>query len=194
MLLPFSTNVPVWLHSTQFKPQHQLPCLLHKGQTIREAKVIIVYLLEWFDKDSRLYSPENTEKFSMILYIISFNENTLKPLCEDIFNEVRTKGDRGLRNFGERADNAFGTLETILSKQQYLASDTDLTIADLTILGTITGIGVVFRVHRDIRWPAIGVWYEKLRCRPSFEHAMLPAVDIFTAYFQTLVTSQNCNT
>lgn len=178
----------VLISVTQFSLHHRIPCLLHGTVTILESNTIIFYIMENFGAGSTLYSPSNQLQRYQILDRMFYNANVLNRLSEDMFDEVRNKGTSDLRHFGQRADDAWTTLETLLSKQRYMASKEDVTVADLVILGTMTAICVVFKVHCDIRWPSIGIWFERMRRRPSFQRTMQPAAERFRDYIKSIVT------
>ncbi|XP_053945496.1 glutathione S-transferase 2-like [Anastrepha ludens] len=138
----------------KINPQHTIPTLVDDGFVIWEARVILIYLAEKYDKNDKLY-PKCPQKRAAINQKLFFDLNMYSLFADYYYPIVRDKKapepDR-LAKFKTRLE----FLDLFLKGQTYAANNT-LSIADFSLLASIStfdavGIGLG-------KYPHLLKWY-----------------------------------
>ncbi|RWS03615.1 Glutathione S-transferase 1:-like isoform C, partial [Dinothrombium tinctorium] len=124
--------------SDQFReinPQHCVPTIVDNGFVLWESRAIMRYLIEKYASNSDLY-PQDLERRAKINQLLDFDIGTLYKNQSNFLNPIlelmpTKKSDE------EKFRKSLSILDTILSKQKFVASDA-LSIADLSIIASLS--------------------------------------------------------
>lgn len=80
---------------------------------------------------------------------------------------------------------AYAMLETLLEQSVYVAGN-ELSIADFSILTTITSANVVVPIAEN-RFPKISQWLAKMKSLPYYSEANEPGLELFTSIIKSKI-------
>uniref|UniRef100_A0A336M9L0 glutathione transferase n=1 Tax=Culicoides sonorensis TaxID=179676 RepID=A0A336M9L0_CULSO len=147
-------------------PQHTVPTLNDNGHILWESRAIMTYLVETRCPGHRLY-PLNSKTKSVINQRLYFDACTVTPRLHELLlplffgttSEISTE-------FQTKIYEMFGLMDAFLKDSKWIAGN-DVTVADLSILTTITGF-VEIGVGLD-KYPNVKRWLEQCKKLPGFE-------------------------
>ncbi|XP_055622111.1 glutathione S-transferase 1 isoform X3 [Toxorhynchites rutilus septentrionalis] len=143
----------------KINPQHCIPTLVDNGFSLWESRAIMIYLVEKYGKDDKLY-PKEPQKRAVVNQRMFFDQGTLYQRFADYFYpQLFAKQPPNAENEKKMLD-ALGFLNTFLEGASYVAGE-QLTLADLTILATISTYEVA-KVDLG-KYPNVAGWFERLR-------------------------------
>ena len=130
--------------------------MVDNGLALWESRAIMVYLVEQYAKTDSLY-PKCPKKRAVINQRLYFDMGTLYQRFADYYYpQIFAKQPANPENF-KKMEEAFGFLNTFLEGQQYAAGD-HLTLADLTLLATVSSYEVA---KFDItKYPNVNKWFQ----------------------------------
>lgn len=154
----------------QLNPQHTIPTLVDDGFSLWESRAIIVYLVEKYGKTDSLY-PKCPKQRAAINQRLYFDQGTLYQRTADYYYpQIFAKAPANPENL-KKLEDALGFLNTFLEKTEYAATNS-LTVADLSLLATVSTIEVL---GQDLsKWANVAKWYAKVK-------ATAPGVELNTA-------------
>ncbi|XP_002023858.2 glutathione S-transferase D7 [Drosophila persimilis] len=139
----------------KINPQHTVPTLVDNGFVLWESRAILIYLAEKYGKDDSLY-PKDPQKRAVVNQRLFFDLATLYDAISSYYYPAFKTGKFGPPEAWKKIENGFELLNTFLEDQEYVAGS-NLTIADISILATISTIEVV---DFDLKkYPNVARWY-----------------------------------
>ncbi|XP_062703332.1 glutathione S-transferase 1-like isoform X2 [Aedes albopictus] len=120
----------------KLNPQHCLPTLVDGDFVLWESRAITIYLVEQYGKDDQLY-PKEPRRQAVVNQRLFFDATVLYPR----FAEVFYPGMRLPKEL-EKLDQAVALLDKFLDGKKFIAGGDSLTVADISILATVTTFDV----------------------------------------------------
>ncbi|XP_033236577.1 glutathione S-transferase T2-like [Drosophila pseudoobscura] len=153
----------------KINPQHTIPTLVDNGFVLWESRAILIYLVEQYGKDDSLY-PKDPQKQALINQRLYFDMNTMYDAFASYYYPIFRTGNYGDAAAWAKVENAFTLLNTFLEGQEYVAGS-QLTIADISILATISTIELV---DFDLKkYPNVARWYANAKkVTPGWEETV----------------------
>ncbi|XP_022208432.2 glutathione S-transferase D5-like [Drosophila obscura] len=164
----------------KINPQHTIPTLVDDGLAIWESRAILIYLVEQYGKDDSLY-PKDPQKQALVNQLLQFDLATLYDAFASYYYKILHTGKIGPPEALKKVETGFELLNTFLEGQDYVAGS-QLTIADISILATISTIEVV---DFDLKkYPNVARWYANAKkVTPGWEET-LPDLLAMKPFFQ----------
>ncbi|XP_017773786.1 PREDICTED: glutathione S-transferase 1-like [Nicrophorus vespilloides] len=125
----------------KINPQHTIPTINDNGFSLWESRAIMGYLVNKYGKDDSLY-PKDPVKRAVVDQRMFFDLGTLYQRLADYYYPVYFAGAAFDPEKKTKIMDALQFLDTFLSKSTYAAGE-QLTIADLTLVATVTTLEVV---------------------------------------------------
>lgn len=151
----------------KMNPQHTVPTINDEGLILWESRAILQYLVNKFGEEkSYLYPPDPQER-AQVDRILFFDLGCLSKSIVDFFNPQVLAGEDADERKGNALKQALEYLDQFLEESRYLAGD-KLTIADLSVLGSITHLeSMEFRIKS---YGNVFKWVERLKMElPYYE-------------------------
>ncbi|XP_017040957.1 uncharacterized protein LOC108087890 [Drosophila ficusphila] len=143
----------------KINPQHTIPTLVDGGLSLWESRAIMVYLVEKYGKDDKLF-PKDVQKQALINQRFYFDMGTLyKSFSEYYYPQIFFKKPANEENY-KKIEVAFEFLNTFLEGQTYTAGE-DYSLADISILATVSTFDVAGFDFR--RYSNVARWYEHVK-------------------------------
>ncbi|XP_058813010.1 glutathione S-transferase 1 isoform X3 [Topomyia yanbarensis] len=143
----------------KINPQHTIPTLVDNGFSLWESRAIMCYLVEKYGKDDSLY-PKDPVKRARVNQRLYFDMGTLYQRFGDfVYPQVFAKQPPNAENEKKMLE-AIEFLDKFLEGAKYVAGGDSLTIADLSILATVSSFEVA-KVDLS-KYPNVAAWYERL--------------------------------
>lgn len=149
-------------------PQHTVPTLEDGEHIIVDSHAITCYLVRKYGKDDTLY-PEDFYARAVVDHRLYYEAATLFATClKQITGPLFQQNvvDIPKEKF-EQIHNAYTLLETFLSKSAYMAGG-NLTIADFSIVSTVSLLNVTFVAIDANKWPKLAEWLKRLEALPYY--------------------------
>jgi len=147
-------------------PQHTVPTLDDNGFYLWESRAISGYLVNKYAPNSDLY-PTDANARAIVDQRLYFDATTLMPRTRAIaFNALFLNETVITEEKKKPLFEAFGWLNEFLKDHKFVAGNT-VTIADLSILATISGMIHVGAPLTD--YPNIQRWWNDCKSFPGFE-------------------------
>lgn len=174
----------------KLNPQHCVPTLVDGDFSLWESRAIMIYLVDRYAKDDvgeQLY-PKDPQKRAVVNQRLYFDMGTLYQRFGDYYYPQIFEGAAANPENYKKIGEALKFLDTFLCGQQCIAGGSCLTLADLSVLATLTTFEVAgydFSGYKNVHeWygriqkvaPAADVnrtWAEA--ARPYFEKVQAPA-------------------
>ncbi|XP_062703330.1 glutathione S-transferase 1-like [Aedes albopictus] len=138
----------------KLNPQHCLPTLVDGDFVSWESRAIAIYLVEQYGKDDRLY-PTEPRRRAVVNQRLFFDATVLYPRFAEIFYP----GMRLTKEL-EKLDQAVALLDKFLDGKEFVAGGDSLTVADISILATVTTFDVA---GYDLeKYGNVYGWYKRL--------------------------------
>ncbi|SPP80474.1 glutathione S-transferase D4-like isoform X1 [Drosophila guanche] len=153
----------------KINPQHTIPTLVDNGFVLWESRAILIYLVEKYGKDDSLY-PKDPQKRALVNQRLFFDLATLYDGFSSSYYKFLHTGKFGPPEAFKKLETAFELLNTFLEGQVYVAGS-QLTIADISILSTISTVEVV---DFDLKkYPNVAKWYANVKkVTPGWEETL----------------------
>lgn len=152
----------------KMNPQHVIPTIDDNGFYLWESRAIMGYLVDQYAKDDSLY-PKEPKARALVNQRLFFDIGTLYQSFANYYYPTIFMGAPADPEKWEKIQQAFEFLDKFLEGEKYVAGKR-LTIADLTILATVTTFEVM---NFDIaKYPNVTRWLNKLKNEvPKYQEA-----------------------
>lgn len=139
----------------------------------------MVYLVEKYGKTDSLY-PACPKKRAVVNQRLYFDQGTLyQRLADYYYPQIFAKAPANPDNL-KKLEEAVGFLNTFLEKTEYAAGDS-LTLADLTLLATVSTLEVL---KLDLnQWANVAKWYAKVKSTAPGADVNAAGVEAFRVKF-----------
>ncbi|KFB53522.1 AGAP004382-PA-like protein [Anopheles sinensis] len=141
----------------KLNPQATIPTLVDNGHVVWESYAIVTYLVEKYAKDDTLY-PKDPKVRSVVNQRLFFDIGTLYKNLIAVIMLVMKKEQPSDEQM-EKLKKAIDLLEGFLTERSYAAAD-HLTVADICLLGTVTGLN--WLKHDLEPYPHIRAWVSRV--------------------------------
>jgi len=130
----------------------------------------MAYLVDKYGATDELY-PKDLLQRAKVDQLMHFESGVVfEAALRRLTRPVLFNGESTLpRNQVDHINQIYDFLETFLDDHDYLAGD-QLTIADFSLVSTITSIGVFLELDLA-KYPRIAAWLERLKELPYYEEA-----------------------
>ncbi|KAF7272767.1 glutathione S-transferase D1-like [Rhynchophorus ferrugineus] len=166
------TNLQAGEHLTpeflKINPQHTIPTIDDNGFSLWESRAIMGYLVNAYGKDDSLY-PKDAKKRALVDQRLYFDIGTLYARFADYYYPVFFMGSSYDPAKLEKINDAFKFLDTFLEGQDF-AAGSNLTIADLALVATVSTFDVV---EYDLSpYKNVTRWYNNIKAKaPGYKEA-----------------------
>lgn len=182
MLLQY-LRLLIFIFIFQLNPQHTIPTLNDNGFVLWESRAIQSYLVEQYAKTDSLY-PKDAKKRAVVNQRLYFDMGTLYGRFADYYYpQVFAKAPADPEKY-KKIEEAFEFLDTILATSGQYAAGDNLTIADISLIATVSSYEVAkfdFSKYTNVK-----KWYDRAT-------SVTPGIDInksgveqFANYFKGL--------
>ncbi|XP_022208487.1 glutathione S-transferase 1-1-like [Drosophila obscura] len=142
----------------KINPQHTIPTLHDNGFALWESRAIMVYLVQKYAKDDRLF-PKDVQKQALINQRLYFDMDTLyKSFAEYYYPQIFRK-EAPNADLYKKIESAFELFNTFLDGQTYAAGDYSL--ADIALLASVSTFDVAGFDYK--RYANVAKWYEHVK-------------------------------
>ncbi|EDW28058.1 GL27186 [Drosophila persimilis] len=139
----------------KINPQHTIPTLDDNGFSLWESRAIMVYLVEKYGKDDKLF-PKDVQKQALINQRLYFDMGTLyKSFADYYYPQIFQKQAPNAEHY-KKIESAFEIFNTLLEGQTYAAGD--YSVADIALLATVSTFDVAGFDYK--RYANVAKWYE----------------------------------
>ncbi|XP_016968909.1 glutathione S-transferase 1-1 [Drosophila rhopaloa] len=143
----------------KINPQHTIPTLNDNGLALWESRAIMVYLVEKYGKDDKLF-PKDIQKQALINQRLYFDMGTLyKSFSEYYYPQIFLKLPANEENY-KKIEVAFNFLNTFLEGQTFTAGE-DYSLADVAFLASVSTFDVAGFDFK--RYANVARWYEQAK-------------------------------
>ncbi|XP_001974676.2 uncharacterized protein LOC6546577 [Drosophila erecta] len=151
-------------------PQHTVPLMQDDDDCIWDSHAIMAYLVEKYAASDELY-PKDLLQRAKVDQLMHFESGVIfESALRRLTRPVLFNGESTLpRDQVAHVQQVYDFVETFLDDHDYVAGD-QLTIADFSIVSTITSIGVFLELDQA-KYPKIAAWLERLKELPYYEEA-----------------------
>ncbi|XP_017079188.1 glutathione S-transferase 1 [Drosophila eugracilis] len=151
-------------------PQHTVPLLQDDDACIWESHAIMAYLVDKYAASDELY-PKDLLQRAKVDTLMHFETGVIfEAALRRLTRPVLFCGESTLpKNQVDHINQIYDFVEAFLDDHDYMAGD-QLTIADFSIVSTITSIGVFLELDLA-KYPRIAAWLERLKELPYYEEA-----------------------
>lgn len=149
-------------------PQHTVPTLEDDTNILVDSHAIAGYLVRKYGKDDTLY-PADFYARAVVDHRLYYEAVTLFATClKQITGPLFHQNviDIPKEKF-EQIRNAYTLLETFLTKSTYMAGE-NLTIADFSIVSTVSLLSATFVAIDSNKWPKLAEWLKRLEALPYY--------------------------
>lgn len=143
----------------KLNPQHSVPTLVDNGFSLWESRAIMVYLAEKYGRNDSLY-PKDPVKRAVVNQRLYFDMGTLYQRFADYYYPQIFNGQSPDDEKFKIMQEAVTFLNIFLEGKSF-ATGTDMTLADLSLLATISSYeaaGFDFR-----KYPNVKKWYDNIK-------------------------------
>ncbi|XP_037071994.1 uncharacterized protein LOC119093185 [Pollicipes pollicipes] len=148
----------------KMNPLHTVPTMDDNGVHLGESKAIMLYALNKYAPDSKLY-PKDPAARAVVDSRLFFDFGFFSSIRGIVFPLVFMKNlKESQANFGKVKEN-LDALEIFLSRSAYAAGD-EMTVADLALLANVSTLDAA---GIDLSaWPKIKAWLAKMKDLPYY--------------------------
>ncbi|XP_055551692.1 glutathione S-transferase 1 isoform X1 [Wyeomyia smithii] len=144
----------------KLNPQHCVPTLVDNGFSLWESRAIMIFLVDAYGKDDKLY-PKEPEKRAVVNQRLYFDMGTLYQRFGDYYYPQIFEGVPANAENYKKIGEALGFLDIFLNNQNFIAGGDSLTLADLSVLASLTTFEVAgydFSAYKNVQ-----SWYEMIQ-------------------------------
>ncbi|XP_052869041.1 glutathione S-transferase 1-like [Anopheles cruzii] len=166
---------------TKLNPQHTIPTLVDNGHVVWESYAIVLYLVEKYGKDDKLY-PKDPKVRSVINQRLFFDIGTLYKNIIAVVGPIMRK-EQPSDELKEKLKQAIDLMELFVSKRSYAAAD-HLTVADLCLVGSVNALSWM---KFDLEgYPGIKAWMARVAAEvPHYAEVRKEADEATKEYMAT---------
>ncbi|KAH8296893.1 hypothetical protein KR044_000171, partial [Drosophila immigrans] len=150
-------------------PQHTVPLLEDGDACIWDSHAIIGYLVHKYGKNDALYPREPLQR-AIVDQRLHFESGVLyvqwKQLKQLLFQENVTELPL------EKLQEIYALLDRLIAEHEFIAGD-QLTIADFSIIATLSPMHLSFAPVDATKYPALSAWLARISALPYYEEANL---------------------
>ncbi|XP_017491404.1 PREDICTED: glutathione S-transferase 1 [Rhagoletis zephyria] len=162
-------------------PQHTVPALEDGEHIVVDSHAIAAYLVRKYGKDDTLY-PEDFHARAIVDQRLYYEAATLfatclKPITGPLFHENVTEVPKQKL---DQISEAYTTLEAFFSQGPYVAGE-NLTIADFSIVSTVSSFNAAFVPISKDKWPRLAEWLKRLEALPYYAEANGAGLKMYAA-------------
>ncbi|KAF5279725.1 hypothetical protein FQA39_LY05415 [Lamprigera yunnana] len=152
----------------QINPQHCVPTLDDDGVIIWDSHAINAYLVIKYGKDDSLY-PSDPIRRAIVDQRLHFDSCNLFGILRLIYRliRVRNKDETILQFLIDQMNESLEILNRFLKNSKWAASD-DLTIADFSLISTITFIDILIPIDLK-KYANIDKWMNRVKHLPYYD-------------------------
>lgn len=164
----------------KINPQHSVPTLVDNGFVLWESRAIMAYLADKYGKDDSLY-PKDPAKRALVNQRLYFDSGILGQRFADYYYpQIIGKGSPDEEKF-KRVQEAVNFLNIFLDGKTYAAGN-DITIADLSLLATISSYDAAgFELEK---YPNVQKWFNNIKKVAPGAEINQKGIEEFKMYFQ----------
>ncbi|KAF7265329.1 hypothetical protein GWI33_021312 [Rhynchophorus ferrugineus] len=165
-------------------PLHTLPTLEDGDFVIFDSHAINAYLVGKYGKNDSLY-PKDLQKRAVVDQRLHFDSGVLFPRMGAIVGALLRQGVKVIEK--DKADlvaQAYQSLETLLEGNTYVAGN-ELTIADFSIVATLSSTNSALVPVASNTYPKITAWLTRMQALPYYNQANQVGVDMFKGMIQS---------
>ncbi|KAM3968083.1 glutathione S-transferase delta 3 [Aphomia sociella] len=167
----------------KLNPQHTVPTIVDGDFSLWESRAISRYLVNKFGAGSTLY-PEDVQARAVIDQRLDFDLGTLYPRFGNYFYPQIFGGVKPDEALLKKLEEALVFLNTFLKDHKY-AAGSDLTLADLSLVATVSTIDAVGISLKE--YPNILKWFELVKSTaPGYEEANEKGIQQFKNFIAQL--------
>ncbi|XP_001358017.2 glutathione S-transferase 1-1-like [Drosophila pseudoobscura] len=142
----------------KLNPQHTIPTLDDNGFSLWESRAIMVYLVEKYGKDDKLF-PKDVQKQALINQRLYFDMGTLHKSFADYYYPQIFQKQAPNAELYKKIESAFEIFNTLLEGQTYAAGD--YSVADIALLATVSTFDVAGFDYKP--YANVAKWYENAK-------------------------------
>lgn len=153
-------------HFLKINPQHTIPTLVDNGFVIWDSHAIIAFLVGKYGIDDDLFSRDIMER-ALIDQRLHFDSSVVNNFTRTILNPMLYEKARiNLENHKDSIHKTYALMEKFLRCFPWIAGK-KLTIADLSLIPSITSLNVVVPISRE-DYPNLTKWIERAESLPCY--------------------------
>ncbi|XP_055622098.1 glutathione S-transferase 1 isoform X1 [Toxorhynchites rutilus septentrionalis] len=144
----------------KLNPQHCVPTLVDNGFSLWESRAIMIYLVDKYGKEDKLY-PKDPRKRAVVNQRLYFDMGTLYQRFGDYYYPQMFENASADPEKYRKIDEALEFLDIFLDGQQFIAGGDSLSLADLSVLASLTTFEVAgydFSGHKNVH-----EWYGRIQ-------------------------------
>ncbi|KAF5279726.1 hypothetical protein FQA39_LY05416 [Lamprigera yunnana] len=151
----------------QINPQHSLPTLDDDGVIIWDSHAINAYLVTKYGKDDSLY-PSDLIRRAIVDQRLHFDSCNLFGILRLVSRLlIRNRVETIPQFLIDQMDESFEILNRFLKNSKWAAGD-DLTIADFSLISTITSIDIFIPIDLK-KYANIDKWMNRVKHLPYYD-------------------------
>lgn len=160
----------------KLNPQHTVPTINDNGFVLWESRAIMGYLVDQYAKNDSLY-PKDPKARALVNQRLFFDQGTLYSTFADYYYPQLFAGAPADPAKLEKMTGALGFFEKFLEGQSYAAGK-NLTIADLSLLASITTLEAI--PYDITQFKNITNWVARIKSEaPNYQEANADGVEMF---------------
>ncbi|XP_001658009.2 glutathione S-transferase 1 isoform X1 [Aedes aegypti] len=144
----------------KLNPQHCVPTLVDGDFSLWESRAIMIYLVDRYAKGEKLY-PKDPQKRAVVNQRLYFDMGTLYQRFGDYYYPQIFEGAAANSENYRKIGEALEFLEVFLHDQQFVAGGNCLTLADLSVLATLTTFEVAG--YDFSGYKSVHEWYGRIQ-------------------------------
>lgn len=167
----------------KLNPQHTIPTIDDNGFSLWESRAIMTYFVNQYGKDDSLY-PKDPKKRALVDQRLYFDIGTLYARFGDLYYPIIFGGAPQDPAKLEKINEAMKFLDIFLAGGKYAAGD-NITVADLTIVATVSTLEVV---GYDLTpYKNVSRWYDDVKnTAPGYKEVNEEGCKAFKALVDSL--------
>ncbi|XP_058813011.1 glutathione S-transferase 1-like [Topomyia yanbarensis] len=149
-----------FLSVLKINPQHCVPTLVDSGFSLWESRAIMIYLVDKYGKNDQLY-PKDPQKRALVNQRLYFDMGTLYQRFGDYYYPQIFEGATANPANYDKIGEALQFLNKFLEGQHFIAGGDVLTLADLSVLASLTTFEVAgydFSAFKNVK-----DWYDRIQ-------------------------------
>ncbi|XP_030753906.1 glutathione S-transferase 1-like [Sitophilus oryzae] len=165
-------------------PLHTVPTLEDGNFVLFDSHAINAYLVGKYGKNDSLY-PKDLQKRAIVDQRLHFDSGILFPRMGAIVGAILRQGAKVVEK--DKADlvaQAYQSLETLLEGNTYVTGN-ELTIADFSLVATVSSTNSVLVPVASNTYPKITAWLARMQSLPYYNNANQVGVDMFKGMIQS---------
>lgn len=160
----------------KLNPQHCVPTIVDDGFVLWESRPILIYLAEKYDKSGQLY-PKVPKTKAIINQRLYFDMGVFFKSFMDYYRPILMFNLPADPEKFKEVQNAFEMLDTFLTSKPYVADTDTYTIADISLVSTMTNFESAGFDYSN--YPNVAKWYANCKqVIPGYEQNVIDCNDM----------------